>query len=67
MPRIKAPVHEQLDEREAAILPCRVTIASAPATPAQWAAWRQLWARLLRHVDTTAETPQPQGSGEPGP
>jgi hypothetical protein len=60
MPKIKAPVHDQFDDREADALPCRVTIVPAPATPAQLAAWRQLWARLLGDVDSTPEKSHPQ-------
>jgi hypothetical protein len=33
---------------------------TTPPTPAQLAAWRQLWARLLGPVERDPETPQPQ-------
>ena len=38
--------------------PCPITWRQEPPTPAQRAAWRQLWARLLGHPGP--ETPQPQ-------
>ena len=38
--------------------PCHITWRQEPPTPAQRAAWRQLWARLLGHI--SPETPQPQ-------
>jgi hypothetical protein len=38
--------------------PCRITWRRESPTPAQRAAWRQLWARLLGHPGP--ETPQPQ-------
>jgi hypothetical protein len=38
--------------------PCHITWRQEPPTPAQRAAWRQLWARLLSHPGP--ETPQPQ-------
>jgi|RhiMetdeSRZDD1v2_1073273.scaffolds.fasta_scaffold221442_2 hypothetical protein len=66
MPKIKAPVHDQHNDREADPIPCLVTIVPAPATPAQLAAWRQLWARLLGHVGSTPEIPQPQDHVCPG-
>jgi hypothetical protein len=66
MPKIKAPVHDQHNDREADPIPCLVTIVPAPATPAQLAAWRQLWARLLGHVDPTPEIPQPHDHGITG-
>jgi hypothetical protein len=37
-----------------------VTWHTTPPTPAQLAAWRQLWARLLGHVEPAPETRQPQ-------
>jgi hypothetical protein len=37
-----------------------ITWHTAPPSPAQLVAWRQLWARLLGHVDLRPETPQPQ-------
>jgi hypothetical protein len=40
--------------------PCHITWRQAPPTPAQLAAWRQLWARLLGPVERDPETPQPQ-------
>lgn len=44
--------------------PCHVTWHTTPPSPAQLAAWRWLWARLLGYCGP--ETPQPQGSGESG-
>jgi hypothetical protein len=38
--------------------PCHITWRHEPPTPAQLAAWRQLWARLLSQPGP--ETPQPQ-------
>jgi hypothetical protein len=60
MPRNKRQGHKQPGTPEADSLPCRVTIVPAPATPTQLAAWRQIWARLLGHIDPIPETPQPQ-------
>jgi len=39
--------------------PCHITWRRAPPKPAQRAAWRQLWARLLGQPGL--EVPQPQG------
>lgn len=36
-----------------------------PPDAAQLTAWRQLWARLLEHVKSGLETPQPQDHVEP--
>jgi hypothetical protein len=38
--------------------PCHITWRQEPPTPAQLAAWHQLWARLLGHPGP--ETRQPQ-------
>jgi hypothetical protein len=38
--------------------PCHISWRQEPPTPAQLAAWRQLWTRLLGHPGP--ETPQPQ-------
>src|SRR5207245_6066299 len=42
-----------------------VTWHATPPTPAQRAAWRQLWTRLLDHVDSGPETPKTQDPVEP--
>ena len=45
--------------------PVHVIWRHTPPSPAQMAAWRWLWARLLGHVDPTPEIPQPQDQGGP--
>ena len=37
-----------------------ITWHTTPPSPAQLAAWRQLWARLLGPIESGPETPQPQ-------
>jgi len=44
----------------------RVTWRVTPPSAAQLSAWRQLWARLLRHVEGAPETLQPQDLSNPG-
>ena len=43
-----------------------ITWRATPPSPAQLAAWRRLWARLLGPVDRGPETRQPQDPVEPG-
>ena len=50
-------------DRQGSVTP-RITWHAIPATPAQLAAWRKLWARLLGHVDTGQETLPYQGHKE---
>jgi hypothetical protein len=57
--------HEQLDPPHTSTGACRVIWHNTPPSPAQLAAWRQLWARLLGHVGSSPETRQPQ-DGDPG-
>lgn len=47
MRRDKELVHAQPDDPEAGIMPCRMTLVTAPATHAQRQAWACLWRRLL--------------------
>ncbi len=56
----RGQTHSPSDHPEADHIPCCVTLVTTPATPAQLAAWRQLWARLLGHVDPTQEVLRPQ-------
>ena len=43
-----------------------ITWRQEPPTPAQRAAWRQLWARLLEPIERGPETRQPQDLSNPG-
>lgn len=43
----------------------QVSWHATPPTPAQLAAWRWLWGRLLGHVELPPEKEQPQ-AGKPG-
>jgi hypothetical protein len=61
MQRNKGQGLDQLDDREAHIMPCRMHIERAPATPAQRHAWTCLWRMLLeeghspKNVDASGE------------
>jgi hypothetical protein len=47
MQRHKGQRHDQPANPGATILPCRIRITPAPATPGQRQAWSCLWRRLL--------------------